>query len=161
MSSQTDELRSPGVNFPPPILFVISGYCGSAIEANVPVPLSTVVVVPAQVPLGWSTVALGTALLGWALVTFVWMKTAIYPNRPARQLVAQGPYRFSRNPMYVALTVITVGVSLLADNLWMLTLLPLVLIALTKLVIQPEERYLAETFGASYQSYQARVRRWL
>ena len=63
--------------------------------------------------------------------------------------------------MYVALTAIASGVALLADNLWMLLLLPIVLCVLTRFVIQREEHYLATAFGDSYLSYQARVRRWL
>lgn len=161
MSVDTAETRSAGVKFPPPVLFILSSCCGSAIEAQIPLPLSTVVVLPAQILLGQCAIALGAVLLTWALMTFVLTKTAIYPTRPARQLVAHGPYQFSRNPMYVALTAITVGVSLLADNLWMVMLLPVVLVVLTKFVIQREERYLAEIFGEAYHSYQARVRRWL
>ena len=161
MSTETDEIRNPGVNFPPPVLFVLTGLCGSAIEANVPLPLSTLLMVPGQMFLGLMAVVFGASLLAWALLTLATMKTAIYPNQAARELVAQGPYRFSRNPMYVALTAMTFGIGLLADNIWILLLLPIALVALTKLVIQREEHYLAEAFGESYRNYQLRVRRWL
>lgn len=97
----------------------------------------------------------------WGLITFRSARTAIYPNQPARELVAKGPYRFSRNPMYVGLTIMTVGIGLLADNVWMLTMLPVTLIVLSKFVIQREEVYLRSEFGASYEEYQQRVRRWI
>lgn len=100
-------------------------------------------------------------MLLWGLVTFLRARTAIYPNQPARQLVDHGPYRFSRNPMYVALTVVLIGVALLADNLWMLLLTPVVLCVLTVFVIRREEAYLTSTFGEHYTSYVNRVRRWL
>ena len=158
---EADEVQNPGVNFPPPTLFVVSGICGSAMEAKFSLPLSALLIVPAQMVLGWSSTILGIALLAWAMATFAARKTAIYPNQPARELVAHGPYRISRNPMYVALTAIASGVALLADNLWMLLLLPVVLCVLTRFVIQREEHYLATAFGDSYLSYQARVRRWL
>ena len=161
MSTQTEQIPNPEVHFPPPTLFVVACVCGSAIESAVPVPLSTVLVVPVQVITGWSAIIVGVTLLVWALTTFIRLKTAIYPNQPAQELVVDGPYRFSRNPMYVALTAMTLGVSLLADNLWMLVLLPVVLIVLTRFVIQREENYLASEFGKSYLAYQTRVRRWL
>lgn len=161
MLLQSDKVQNPGVHFPPPALFIVSGICGSAIESIIPMPLSDLLRVPAQMPLGWLAIVLGTGLLGWAMATFVIRKTAIYPNRPAREMVAKGPYRISRNPMYVALTAITCGVGLLADNFWMLLLLPLVLCVLTRFVIRREEHYLADAFGESYANYKARVRRWL
>ena len=161
MSTQEKQIQHPDVHFPPPTLFVMAVLCGSAIESAVTVPLSTVLVVPTQMMLGWSAIIPGTALLVWALATFTKVNTAIYPNQPARELVAHGPYRFSRNPMYVALTAMTLGVGLMADNLWMLMLLPVVLVVLTKFVIQREENYLADAFGKSYRAYQTRVRRWL
>lgn len=63
--------------------------------------------------------------------------------------------------MYVALTAITLGIALLADNLWMLLLLPVVLFVLTVFVIRREEAYLEKTFGEEYRAYQKRVRRWI
>lgn len=97
----------------------------------------------------------------WGLFTFRRARTAIYPNQPARELVANGPYRFSRNPMYVGLTIMTVGIGLLADNAWMLIMLPATLFILWKLVIQKEERYLLSKFGSVYEKYQQQVRRWI
>lgn len=161
MSTQIDQTRNPGVHFPPPTLFIIAALCGSAIESTMPVPLSTVLRIPGQMILGFVAVISGAALLLWALFTFARFKTAIYPNRAAQMLVTGGPFRFSRNPMYVALTAMTLGIALLADNLWMLLLLPLVLIVLTTLVIRREEKYLADAFQQSYREYQTRVRRWL
>ena len=161
MSTQTEQSKNPAVHFPPPVLFVMAGLGGSGIESAAPVPLSTVLAVPAQMILGWSAVAFGTTFLLWALATFIRQKTAIYPNQPASALVTHGPYRFSRNPMYVALTAITLGVSLLADNMWMLVLLSAVLVFLTLFVIRREENYLSDEFGQMYHSYQTQVRRWL
>ena len=63
--------------------------------------------------------------------------------------------------MYVGLIAMTLGIGLLADNLWMLMLLPIAIVVLTIFVIKREERYLTDAFGDSYRGYQARVRRWL
>ncbi|HNC45125.1 MAG TPA: isoprenylcysteine carboxylmethyltransferase family protein, partial [Acidobacteriota bacterium] len=85
----------------------------------------------------------------------------IYPNQPANQIVAHGPFRFSRNPMYVAMTALTIGVSLLSNIGWILVFIPFILFALTMLVIRREEAYLTDAFGESYAQYCARVRRWI
>ena len=161
MTAKTDEQANPGVNFPPPLLFVMSAFGGVGIESAIPLPLSSLITLPAQMILAWSAIVLGTVFLLWAMLTFTIRRIAIYPNQPARELIGHGPYKISRNPMYVALAMIAIGVGLLADNLWMLGLLPLVLITLTQCVIRREEAYLTEAFGESYLAYQARVRRWL
>jgi protein-S-isoprenylcysteine O-methyltransferase Ste14 len=112
-------------------------------------------------PAGLAIVALGLGLMAWALLTFRRARTAVYPNRPAARLVAAGPYRWSRNPMYVGLTAAYLGLALLADTAWPVLLLPVVLVALTLGVIRREERYLAAAFGPAYADYRRRVRRWL
>ncbi len=152
---------NPGVQFPPPILFVVSCLAGVMIESQYPLPLSTLVEISGLIPVGCVATGLGTGLLLWGLLTFRRAQTAVYPNKPAKQLVVHGPFQFSRNPMYVALTLISLGVSLLADNIWMLMLLPLTLAALTFFVIQQEEAYLADEFEEQWTEYSSRVRRWL
>ncbi len=153
--------QHPGVHFPPPILFVIAVGIGVLIERFFPYPLSNLVVVPGRPIIGWIAIAAGSAILIWSLLTFFRNRTAIYPNQPAKLVVDNGPYSYSRNPMYVALTAINFGVAMLADNLWMLILLPVVLVVLTTFVIRREEAYLTETFGDHYSAYKNRVRRWL
>jgi protein-S-isoprenylcysteine O-methyltransferase Ste14 len=76
-------------------------------------------------------------------------------------LVTSGPYRFSRNPMYVGLSALYLGLALLFNVAWPLALFPVVVMALFRLVIRREERYLAEAFGETYALYAQRVRRWL
>ena len=110
---------------------------------------------------GMVLVALGMALAAWGMLVFVRARTAIYPNRPASRVVRHGPYRFTRNPMYVGMTAAYAGVALALNLGWPFVLLPLVLFALVRLVIRREERYLAQAFGADYDAYRARVRRWL
>ena len=88
-------------------------------------------------------------------------RTSIIPVRPATALVIAGPYRFTRNPMYVALAALTVGLGLFLDSWWVMLLLVPVLIGVRLFVIAPEERYLQRRFGADYISYMRRVRRWV
>lgn len=161
MNSRT-ELRHPGVRFPPPFLYAAGFLAGLALERwVVRLPLGGRAPRPALVILGWLGILLGLAYAGWGLATFFRARTAIMPIRPASRLVTSGPYRFSRNPMYVGLSVLYVGLALLFDVGWPLLLLPGVLALLQVLVIRKEERYLASAFGNEYAEYRQRVRRWL
>jgi protein-S-isoprenylcysteine O-methyltransferase Ste14 len=92
---------------------------------------------------------------------FMQARTAVMPNRSASALVTAGPYRFSRNPMYVGLTGAYVGGVLLTNNAWCLIMLPVVLSLIHCFVIRREELYLEAEFGKLFLSYRARVRRWL
>ena len=106
-------------------------------------------------------IAIGTWLFGWGLMTFFRSATGIMLQQSASTVVDAGPYRFSRNPMYVGLTVGYVGVALVINIAWPIVLLPLVLVAVTTAVIAREERYMLARFGPAYEAYCARVRRWL
>jgi protein-S-isoprenylcysteine O-methyltransferase Ste14 len=110
---------------------------------------------------GWLLIALGLGVMLWAIWTFTRARTSVLPFRPATAMVTSGPYRLSRNPMYVGLTLLYVGLSLLTGMAWPLVMLPVALWALTALVIRREERYLGAEFAAEYDAYRARVRRWL
>lgn len=112
-------------------------------------------------PLGWLLIVLGAAFAGWALTTFFLVGTAIFPNRPAAKMVGRGPYRLSRNPMYVGLSTLYLGLVALTGIVWALLMLPLVLWVLWVAVIRHEERYLASKFGSDYEEYRRSVRRWL
>lgn len=150
----------PGVRYPPPLLFVAAFGAGLLLHrvAALPFPGAG----PAPLPLlAWVLVALGLAILAWAMATFLRARTAILPHHPAARLVIRGPYRWSRNPMYVGLTSVYLGLTLWVGSLWPLLLLPLVLLVLWKTVISREERYLAHAFGPAYEQYRATVRRWI
>ena len=112
-------------------------------------------------PAGLALAVAGLLLSFWGIFTFRRARTAIIPHRAASRLVTHGPYRFSRNPMYVGLTIAYVGGALLIDSTWPIVLLPLVILALLSLVVQREERYLHAAFGEDYAAYSRRVRRWL
>ena len=96
-----------------------------------------------------------------AMIQFGRAHTSIVPNRPTTALVDSWPYSMSRNPIYLALAIVYVGISLFFDTLWPFLLLPLVLIVIQRGVIDREERYLEGKFGGDYIDYKMRVRRWL
>jgi protein-S-isoprenylcysteine O-methyltransferase Ste14 len=106
-------------------------------------------------------VALGLATTLWGIATFANARTAIIPNQPASRLVSSGPYRYTRNPMYLGLSVAYLGGTLIVNSVWPLVVFPIVLGMLHSFVIAREERYLAAAFGAEYDAYRQRVRRWL
>jgi protein-S-isoprenylcysteine O-methyltransferase Ste14 len=152
----------PGVRFPPPLLFVVAFAAGLLLHARVrPAPVVRDGRSALLLAGGWLGVAAGVAILLWAFATFLRARTAIYPNQPASRLVAEGPYRWSRNPMYVSFTSVYVGGALLGNTLWPLATLPFALALLHALVIRREERYLDAAFGPAYAAYRASVPRWL
>ncbi len=87
--------------------------------------------------------------------------TNVNPREPTTALVVSGPFRFSRNPLYVALTLMYAGLAVVANAFWVLVLLVPVLLVLHSGVVRREERYLEAKFGEAYRQYRARVRRYL
>lgn len=158
----TEQARPhPGVYFPPPFIFVAGFLLALALERWVVSLRFDARWRPVLTPSGWLLIALGVALMAWAILTFTRARTTVLPYRPASRVVSSGPFRFSRNPIYVADTLIYAGISLLTRMVWPLVILPLVLATLYAFVIRREERYLGEAFGAEYGEYRRRVRRWV
>jgi protein-S-isoprenylcysteine O-methyltransferase Ste14 len=87
--------------------------------------------------------------------------TPVDPMKPTTALVTEGPFRYSRNPIYVALTLLYVGVALLINALWILLLVVPAVLVFRYGVIAREEAYLTRKFGDAYRQYTAQVRRWL
>jgi hypothetical protein len=87
--------------------------------------------------------------------------TIMRPDRPSQHLVVSGPFRFRRNPLYLALGFICAGAPLFANSLWALILLIPVILIMQRLVIRPEKDHLARAFGEQYEHYTRNVRRWL
>ena len=156
-----DSPRHPGVNFPPPLLFVLPLGAGVLLHQWLPLHLISARWRVVGVIVGWLLIGVWAALSGWAMVTFSRQRTPIMPNRPATRLVTWGPYRLSRNPMYLALSALYLGVSVLVNTIWSVFFFPVVLALLYFLVIRREERYLSGSFRNEYDSYCASVRRWL
>lgn len=153
----------PNVKFPPPVLFAAGFFVEWLLDIHAihlwpDVPPGVARVLDAA---GWLFIVCGMALTCWGIATFRRLRTSVYPNRDASLLVSEGPYRFTRNPMYAGLTLAYVGGSMVIASLWPLLHLPLVLALLYVLVIAREERHLTEAFGDAYRDYQRRVGRWL
>jgi protein-S-isoprenylcysteine O-methyltransferase Ste14 len=154
----TDEPDNPGIRVPPPPVYLLALILGLLLDRKAHVPF-----LPRGVArvLGWPLVGGGMALAAWFVRTMRAVDTTIRIDKPVSGLVQNGPFRYSRNPGYVALAMIYTGIAVLRNALWAILLLPLVVYVIQREVIEREERYLERTFGEEYLSYKARVRRWV
>ena len=96
-----------------------------------------------------------------ALRTMRQAGTNINPTQPTTAIVVEGPFRLTRNPLYLSLTVFYAGIATLINAFWVLLLLPVVMLLINRGVIDREEQYLARKFGEQYLHYKEQVRRWL
>ncbi|MFD2934941.1 methyltransferase family protein [Spirosoma flavum] len=142
----------------PPLLFGSTLLLGLGISYVFPTPvLSTSIAL--RIGLVWLSVGVSTLLL--AFRGMIHHKTTIHPKGATTAIVSNGLYRYSRNPMYVSLTLIYIGVSMGTNAWWGLFLLIPLLLVVQKGIIEREEEYLTRKFGEEYLSYKAMVRRWL
>jgi len=109
---------------------------------------------------GTGLLLLVVALGGWGVLTFKRQGTTPDPNGVASALLTTGPFRWSRNPLYLALSSTLAWFGLLLDSAWMLLLTPVLVLLLDRLVIAREEIRLRTQFGEAYRAYTRRVRRW-
>lgn len=146
------------VPIPPPLYFAADVAAGLLLHRFVPLDLP----VPSLTgPAGAVILAGGVAMTCAAVVTVARHKTTIVPHAHVTALVTTGIFGISRNPMYAGFATAVAGVSLLAHSGWPLILLPAALVAVRKLVVDREERYLSRRFGSHYDTYRSRVPRWL
>ena len=155
MTARSD---NPGVWFPPPLWYGLAVFSGILLEHRWPLPIP---VAPLTTIAGVFFVAGWIALALASIGRFRGSETSIVPIRPATALVLSGPYRYTRNPMYVSLALLTIACGLFLATWWPIVLLVPTLVIVRQLVILPEERYLRRRFGGEYEAYTRRVRRWL
>ncbi|HEX5474116.1 MAG TPA: isoprenylcysteine carboxylmethyltransferase family protein [Vicinamibacterales bacterium] len=147
-----------GVPVPPPLVYVAAIAAGAVLNRFVPLTIGGGL---PRVVLAWALVAVWALITGASFYAFWSRHTSVVPIRPAATLVAAAPYRFTRNPMYLGLACLTLGVGLWIDTWWVIVLLVPALAVIDRVVIAREEAYLRRRFGADYESYTRRVRRWL
>ena len=154
----TDERDNAGVVAPPPLIYGGPLLLGLLLNRKFGVPF-----LPRGVArtFGWSLLGGGMLLAGWSFRTMRRADTPIDPREPVARLVTTGPFQYTRNPAYLALTMIYTGVASLANALSCVLLLPAVLLVIQRGVIEREESYLEGRFGEEYLRYKARVRRWI
>ncbi len=158
-----DKPRAPtaGVIAPPPLVFLAGVVLGLGADYIFALPALPRTDDAGGLWLGLAFCGSGLFLILWAARCFNRAGTAIVPHRPSKVLVTEGPYRRSRNPIYLGMALIYLGVVCAIASLGVLVLFPLVLLVMEFGVIRREERYLAEVFGEAYESYRQEVRRWI
>ncbi len=144
----------------PPAAPLATILLGGGLQARWPFPLG--LPTPARYWLGGGLVAATVLVLGLPAVAAIRRSgQSENPWKPTLSIVDDGPFRLTRNPMYLMMVIVCVGAAVVNSNGWVLALTPLCALALRQLAILPEERYLEEKFGAAYLTYKRRVRRWI
>jgi len=152
--------RGAEVKFPPPLVYVGFIVLGIIFRyALFPIAASGHLLTYRLV--GAAVLCMGLFLINGARILFARSGQSPIPWKPTPELLFQGPYRFTRNPMYVGLTLIQFGLGLALNNLWISVLAPVSLLVVHFLAVLPEEKYLSEKFGDSYRAYTSQVRRYL
>ncbi len=147
-----------GIIAPPPLIYLSGGLAGWLLNKLYPLPF-----LPTAVtwPVGGLLMVYGVLCAGFAFRAMRRARTPVDPYSPTTAIVMEGPYRFTRNPLYLALTLFYLALASIMNSAWPLLLLPLVLLAIHHGVVAREERYLEQKFGEAYLQYKAKVRRWL
>jgi len=153
-----DERDNPGFLLPPPLTYLLPLVFGLLLDRRIHLPF-----LPRSVArsLGWLLLGNGVLLNGWFNFTMRRTDTPIDPRKPVSKLVTDGPFRYTRNPAYLSLTLIYAGVAVLRNALWAILFLPLVLYVIRRDQIEREEQYLERVFGEEYLAYKRSVRRWV
>jgi protein-S-isoprenylcysteine O-methyltransferase Ste14 len=154
----TDERDNPGIRVPPPLIYLGALVLGLMLDRRRHVPF-----LPRGVArgLGFSLLGGGAVLNAWFLRTIRKTDVPIRTDKPVPRLTTEGPFRYSRNPSYLALAMIYAGIASIRNSLWAMLLLPLVVTVMQREVIGREERYLERAFGEEYLTYKGKVRRWV
>ena len=114
-----------------------------------------------RMAIGVTLLVINAILVRWAFVTMRTAQTSPHPYESSTALVVTGPFKFSRNPVYVAMTGLYFAAALIINSLWPLLLLLPLMVTMHVGVVLREESYLEQRFGAVYAAYKMRVRRWL
>ena len=148
----------PG-RIPPPVMYAAALAMGLVL--NHLWPMSPLSGSSTRYVIGSVLIVVNVLIMPSVLRRFRRAATPFNPRKPASALITEGPYRFSRNPAYVSLTLVYLGIGVLLDNGWILILVAPVLLVMDLWVVRREERHLATKFGEDYLRYKAAVRRWL
>jgi protein-S-isoprenylcysteine O-methyltransferase Ste14 len=160
MTQGQPEERGASVSVPPPLVFLGGVLLGLALNQWVrpaPVGVSRTI----SVTVGVMLMLLALVLVVSARMLFSRTGQSPIPWKPTPELIFSGPYRFTRNPMYVGLTTFGIGLGLALNNLWICAFALWALLIVHVIAVRPEEAYLSEKFGDSYRTYLTRVRRYI
>lgn len=152
------EKDSPGIAIHPMIIYCLFALVGFGLERVWPLPYPAM---PILEYVGYAFIALGMLLLLMASREFSTHNTTDSCSGCSTALISTGPFRFSRNPVYLGLLIMFIGFSMTSSNLWLLIVIVPMCLTVYQMVIAKEEVYLAAKFGEEYNHYKASVRRWV
>ena len=154
-----EEQQTPGIRLMPPLVYAVSLFIGLSIEQLLPV---------VSIPWTWRAgpavvlIALAGSFIAPTVMRFRKADTPFSDfSKPATTLITDGPYRYSRNPAYLALTLLYLEVGVLFSSAWVCVLVVPALLIINIAVVRKEEQYLESQFGEEYLRYKTAVRRWL
>jgi len=158
MSGEKDNTDNPGVIAPPPVIYACALATGLLANRRYHIPF-----LPRRAArtLGWPLVACGLAVGLFGAREMRRAETNVDPSKPATAVVTGGPFRFTRNPLYLSMVLIYLGIAVLTNALAPILLLPLVQRLMRRGVIEREERYLERKFGDEYVQYKLGTPRWI
>jgi protein-S-isoprenylcysteine O-methyltransferase Ste14 len=158
MGSETND--SAAVRLPPPVPYVAAVLVGWVVNAYL-LPLPASLSAPLRITGAMVFILIGMTALAFAGRLFSETDQDPSPWKPTTEIISTGIYRFTRNPMYLGLALIQIGLAFAMANLWVLVLLPPALAVVYTTAIRHEEAYLERKFGDSYLEYKRSVRRWI
>jgi len=148
---------NPGVLVPPPFIYLAGLLIGIGLEALWPLPVLPQAV---QYAAGFALAAASSVIAVLGFREFARAKTPFDPHKSTQRIITSGPFRYSRNPLYLSLAMLYAGIAIAIDGIWIIAMLVPTLIILHYGVILREEAYLERKFPDAYRPYKARVRRW-
>jgi protein-S-isoprenylcysteine O-methyltransferase Ste14 len=160
MNNQFNNSKGPGVYIPPPLFYIIIFIAAVLIQNQIPIAdvlfQSWILKV-----VGIFFIIISLFFLARSLRQFIQSKNTVITIKPASSLQNTGIYRISRNPMYLGLAIVYLGISCFIGNWWNIILFPLLFLIIQEYIIKREEKYLELEFGQQYVEYKRTVRRWL
>jgi protein-S-isoprenylcysteine O-methyltransferase Ste14 len=156
-----DKKDNPGLPVLPPVLLLAALVAAILLDFVTPRLMAPALGFNLQVLAGVIILAVGLWFGIRAARLFRRAGTNIIPTQPTLTIVTDGPYRFSRNPMYLGMVLDLLGISLIFALEWGVILTPVLWLAFDRLIVVREEAYLTRKFGADYEALLARTRRWL
>ena len=158
---ETSNLFRILLSVPVPWVFVLTYLVGVVLQLFFPVIVRGPAALQLSIVAGIALFAVGAVFASWSLIIFHKTRTTTTPGETSKTLVTWGPYRLSRNPMYVSLILAYVGEAGMLSQIWPLVVLPFTLAYINGVVIPLEEFRLKEVFEDKYEHYRAAVRRWI
>lgn len=152
------KIDSPQVITLPPFIYLSGLGAGIILQIIYPIHIASLEILPI---VGLMLVVIASVLVSWSFKTMKKTQTNIDVRQPVLHLVTNGPFSFSRNPIYLAMTILYLGISLVINNLWVLVFIVPILTVMELGVIRREEKYLSAKFGWDYVDYKKRVNEWI